>query len=346
MPSENRNTFDRCFLIAEAGINHNGDIQLALELASAAREVEADAVKFQSFTAESLTTRAALSAAHVDEGLGVKGNMYDRVKKLELSIEDHEVIAEHCRAIGITFISTPFDLDRVALLDRLGVPLFKVASMDLTNPILLEAVARTGKPIILSTGMGTLGEVESAVTVLREAGCQDLTLLHCTSSYPPRLEDVNLRAMDVLREAFGCPVGYSDHTMGIAASVAAVARGAVVIEKHFTLNKNLPGPDHKISTDVEEFRSMVSMCREIEAALGKAWKAPTLAELEMRKSFRRSIVTSRPVCKGEPLACANLELKRPGTGIPPTLLSLVQQGFARCDLPADHLIELKEIEWR
>ena len=336
----------RCFFIAEAGINHNGEVTLALDLATAAREVGADAVKFQSFTAETLAVRSALSAPHIDAGLGVKGTIFDLLKRLELSREAHERIAAHCRKIGIEFLSTPLDVSFVGFLDQLGVARFKIASMDLNNPSLLEAVGRTGKPVILSTGMGTMAEVETALSILRRSGAPEVTILHCVSAYPPKLEDVHLRAMDVMREAFRCPVGYSDHATGIAVALAAVARGASVIEKHFTLDKTMPGPDQKVSADVNEFRMLIAMAREIEPALGLARKAPAPSEIGVKPAFRRSVVTTRPLRVGDALADGALDVKRPGTGLEPTWLSIARDGFARRDLPADHLIELKDIEWR
>lgn len=335
----------RCFFIAEAGINHNGDFQLACELATAAKEIGADAVKFQSFTAETLALRSALSASHVDTGLGIDGTIFDLLKRLELSEDQHRRLAAHCEKIGIEFLSTPLNLRFVQFLAQLGVRRMKVASMDLTNHVLLEAVGRTGRPVILSTGMGTLGEVEAALATLRRAGSTDVTILHCVSLYPPKPEDVHLRAMDVLRDAFGCPVGYSDHTMGIAAAVAAVARGASVIEKHLTLDRTMPGPDQAISADVDEFRMLVSLSREIETVLGEPYKRPAPAELKMREAFRRSIVTTRAVRKGEALSTAELDLKRPGTGLDPSQLTSVRQGVARRDLPADHLLARTDIEW-
>ncbi|MBU1741300.1 MAG: N-acetylneuraminate synthase family protein, partial [Proteobacteria bacterium] len=333
------------FFIAEAGINHNGDLETAFKLADAARECGADAVKFQAFTAVGLATKSSLSAPHVDEALGVDGTFFDLLRKLELSDDQFRRLADHCRGIGIEFMSSAFDPGRIALLDSLGVKRHKIASMDLNNPVLLHDFAATKKPVILSTGMGGLGEVEAAVDVLEKAASGPITLLHCTSRYPTPPEEANLRAMDVLSRAFGLPVGYSDHTRGLAVPLAAVARGAVVIEKHFTLDPLMPGPDQAASADPATFGRLVTMGREIEAALGSGRKRPTAGEMETRASFRRSIVTTRPVAAGQSLAEAGLSLKRPGSGLPPTLWEFVLQARAKVELPADHLLSLAELTW-
>lgn len=311
------------FVIAEAGVNHNGDRRLAERLVDAAKAAGADAVKFQTFKAENIASRAATLAAY--QKPAAKGSsQLEMLKRLELSEADHRALLARCRRAGIQFLSTPFDVESADLLARLGLKVFKLPSGELTNKGLLEHVARLRRPIILSTGMSTLAEVRAAVGWIRRAGGArraPLTLLHCVTEYPAPAGEVNLRAMDTLRKAFGLPVGYSDHTMGIEVSVAAVARGAEVIEKHFTLDRGLPGPDHKASLEPAEFKALVSAVRTVSAALGDGVKRPAPCERKNMAVARKSLVAARDLPRGARLAAADVLVKRPGTGIPPAGLA-------------------------
>ncbi|UPT76028.1 MAG: N-acetylneuraminate synthase [Elusimicrobiota bacterium] len=308
------------FIIAEAGVNHNGDLGLAKKLADAAKACGADAVKYQTFKAEGLVSRRARKAEYQKKSTGGDQSQLDMIKGLELSESAHRELAAHCRAAGITFLSTPFDEAGADLLDGLGVPLFKVPSGELTNKPLLRHVASKGKPLIVSTGMSTLAEVADAVRWVREVSSAPLTLLHCLTEYPAPVDQVNLRAMDTLRSHFGLPAGYSDHTAGIEISVAAAARGASVIEKHLTLDKTLPGPDHAASLDPSEFAALVRSVRSVTAALGDGVKRAAPCEAGNRTVARRSVVAARDLPAGHALTAQDLALKRPGDGIAPAEL--------------------------
>ncbi|MDX6769788.1 MAG: N-acetylneuraminate synthase [Elusimicrobiota bacterium] len=310
----------RVFVIAEAGVNHNGDLASAKKLADAAKACGADAVKYQSFKAEGLVSRRAAKAEYQKKTTGGEQSQLDMIKGLQLSDAAHRELAAYCRSIGITFLSTPFDADSADLLDGLGVPLLKVPSGEITNKPLIRHVASKGKPLIVSTGMSTLSEVADAVRWAREVSSAPLTLLHCLTEYPAPVEQVNLLAMDTLREHFGLPVGYSDHTPGIEVSVAAAARGAAVIEKHLTLDKALPGPDQAASLDPAEFAALVKAVRAVTAALGDGIKRAAPCEAANRTVARRSVVAARDLPAGHTLAAADLALKRPGDGIAPAEL--------------------------
>jgi len=286
-----------CFIIAEAGVNHNGSVELAKKLIDAAKDAGADAVKFQTFKAESVVVKDAQKAEYQKETTG-EGSQYVMIKKLELAEEDFRELADYAEKKDIMFLSSPFDKDSVDLLHELDVPAFKVGSGEITNLPLLRYIAKKGKPIILSTGMSTLGEIEEALDVIRSEGVEDIILLHCVSNYPARIEDVNLRAMGTLKQAFKLPVGFSDHTLGITAPIAAVALGACVIEKHFTLDRNLPGPDHRASLEPDELKEMVKAIREVEKALGNGIKKPTKEEEKIKKVAGRSIVAKVDISKG------------------------------------------------
>jgi N-acetylneuraminate synthase len=331
------------FIIAEAGVNHNGSLQLAMRLVDAAAEAGADAVKFQTFKADKLVSKGARKADYQIENTGTSESQHEMIRKLELDEAAHKTLIRHCRERGIQFLSTPFDHDSLILLVKdCDLPTIKVSSGDLTNAPLLLEVAETGKPVILSTGMSTLGEVETALGVLaygytgsekppslaafelaygsregRQALLDKITLLHCTTEYPAPFDEVNLHAMLTLQHAFALPVGYSDHTPGIAIPVAAVALGAVMVEKHFTLDPNLPGPDHKASLEPGELAQMVRAIREVEAAMGSAIKQPSVSELKNRSVARKSLVAAADIVKGELFTPANLTVKRPGDGINP-----------------------------
>jgi N-acetylneuraminate synthase len=330
------------YIIAEAGVNHNGSLDMAKKLVEVAAESGADAVKFQTFKADKLVSRSAPKAEYQIRTTDAEESQHEMIRKLELDEHAHETLIEHCKVCGIEFLSTPFDLESVDLLaGRFDLPCIKIPSGDITNAPLLYKIAQFGKPVILSTGMSTLGEIEDALGVLafgylgnsepsiasfRAAYCSaegqailydKVTLLHCTTEYPAPVEDVNLNNMDTLKSAFGLPVGYSDHTEGITVPIAAVARGAVVIEKHFTLDRNLPGPDHKASLEPNELKQMVSAIRVVEQALGSGIKQPTPSELKNISIARKRLVAAGTVRAGEPFTAENLAVKRPGNGLSP-----------------------------
>lgn len=324
----------RCFVIAEAGVNHNGDLALAKKLVETAKDSGADAVKFQTFCAERLVAKDARKAAYQQRQDGA-GTQLDMLKRLELSQDAHRELAAHAARLGLVFLSTPFDEGSADFLDTLGVPLFKLPSGEITNRALLEHVARKGKPIVLSTGMSTLEEVRQAVGWISAVSDAPLTLLHCLSDYPAPPEQANLRAMDTLREAFGLPVGYSDHTPGIEVAVAAAARGAAVIEKHLTLDKTRPGPDHAASLDPAEFKALVAAIRRVESALGDGIKRPAPCELGNRDAARRSLVAARSLEAGATLRREDIAAKRPGTGLSPALADAVVGKRLRRAVQAD-----------
>ncbi len=305
------------FIIAEAGVNHNGDISIARRLIDAAKESGADAVKFQTFKAEEVVCRNAEKAQYQIENTGCSESQYDMIKALELSNEDFIKLKEYADDTCIMFLSTPFDHVSADFLEGLGMPLFKIPSGEITNIPLLEHIARKQKPIILSTGMSTLGEVEEAVNTLEGNGAADITLLHCTTSYPAPVESVNLYAMETMRNAFKLPVGYSDHTEGITIPIAAAALGATVIEKHFTLDKKMPGPDHRSSLEPDELKAMVTAIRDVESAMGDGIKRPSDAEKENINIARKSIVAKNDMEKDIIIDEEMLSFKRPGDGLPP-----------------------------
>lgn len=331
-------------IIAEAGVNHNGSLKLALELVDIAAQAGADVVKFQTFSAQSLVTKSARKADYQNANTSEADSQYDMLKALELSHEDFQAIHAHCGKRKIEFLSTPFDLKSISYLTgTLGQTQLKISSGDLTNAPLLLAAARSAQRIILSTGMSNLDEIEQALMVLafglsqtadampglaafrkaydsdagQKALKQAVALLHCTTEYPAPLADINLRAMHTLRERFGLRIGYSDHSMGITVSIAAAAYGAEIIEKHFTLDRNLPGPDHKASLEPEELKQMVRAIREVEQSLGSTEKTPVASERKNMSVARKSLVAELAIRKGEIFTVANLGVKRPGTGISP-----------------------------
>ena len=319
------------FIIAEAGVNHNGDAERALAMVEEARSAGADAVKFQTFSAEKLTSRSADKADYQKRQTGA-GSQFDMLKALEMSASLHERLIARCRDIGIEFMSTPFDEDALDFLVASGMRRIKCPSGEITNHPLLRRMASTGLPMIVSTGMANLEEVLEAVEVVREARLgaghdgpleQFLTVLHCTSSYPAQPGDVNLLALRTLANATGMPVGYSDHTLGLAVSTAAVALGAVVIEKHFTLDRSLPGPDHQASLSTVELSDLIRQIRDVEVALGSGVKAPTEDEKRVRALARRSVMAARDLEAGDILTAADLVLLRPASGIPPKDYDLI-----------------------
>jgi len=307
----------RCYIIAEAGVNHNGNAEMARELVRAARRAGADAVKFQTFRADALVVRDAAKARYQLRTTDPDESQYEMLRKLELPRETQRELAELCVKEGIQFLSTPYNFEDVDFLDSLGVPAFKLASIHLVERPFLQYVARKGKTIIVSTGMGTLKDVEEAVGAIREVSQAPLILLQCTTNYPSPPEDANLRAMATMREALRLPVGYSDHTQSPTCCVAAAALGAVMIEKHFTLDRTLPGPDHSSAAGPEEFAQLVARIRETERALGSGRKEPSPAEAANAPAMRRSIVAGRRIRAGEVISAEALTLKRPGTGLAP-----------------------------
>jgi N-acetylneuraminate synthase len=327
------------FVIAEAGVNHNGSAALALRLVDAAARAGADAVKFQTFKADRLAAAAAPTARYQRAGAGGEESQRKMLAKLELSDAAHRAVAARCKKRKILFLSTPFDQASVDFLDTLGVPAFKTSSGDLTDLPLLSHIAAKGKPMIVSTGMSTLAEVRDAVRAVRRAGNRRLVLLHCVSVYPAAPKDVNLKALETLARAFDVPVGYSDHTTGLAASLAAVARGARVIEKHFTLDRGLPGPDHRMSLDPASLAALVRGVRDVEAALGDGVKKPVAAEMETRRVARKSLAAARDLAAGERLDRAAVTALRPGTGLSPTLLPRLVGRRLRRAVPAGTLLK-------
>lgn len=313
----------RTFVIAEAGVNHNGDMALARALVDVAAKARADAVKFQTFAVDRLVTRSAATAEYQRRALGGEPSQYEMLARLELSPADHEMLLAHCARRGIEFMSTPFDPESARFLKRLGVRRIKISSGDVTNLPMLEVVGALGLPVILSTGMADLDEVGAAVATLRAAGTTDLALLQCVSNYPADPALTNLRVMDTFARAFGTPVGLSDHSTGLTISIAAAARGAACIEKHFTLDRSLPGPDHQASLLPDELRALVTAIREVESALGDGVKHPAPSELPVRDVARKSLVAARDLPGGATLTREDLDVLRPGTGLSPASLPAV-----------------------
>lgn len=330
---------DKTLIIAEAGVNHNGSLETARALVRAAKECGADVVKFQTIHVEGLVSKHAGMADYQRKNLGTDGSQRDMLRKLVLKKEDFYTLAHYCRELGITFLSTPFDIDSIRLLEPLQ-DMWKIPSGEITNYPYLVETARTGKPVILSTGMSTLKEVEDAAEVLKSHGAGRITLLHCTTEYPAPVEEVNLRAMIAMGEKLRCRVGYSDHTTGIEIPVAAVAMGACVIEKHFTMDRNMPGPDHKASLEPEELKAMIRAIRNVEKALGDGIKVPAESEKKNMEVARKSIVARCGIKKGERFSPQNLTTKRPGNGVSPMRWNEVMGMCAVRDFEEDELIEL------
>lgn len=305
----------KVLIIAEAGVNHNGDINLAKKLIEQAAKAGADVVKFQTFKANSCVSVSAKKAKYQLETTAKEESQLEMIQKLELSYESHFELMKHCKKHDIIFLSTPFDLESVEFLRGLDLPYFKIPSGEITNLPYLKAVAKCKKRVLLSTGMANLGEIEAALTILRKNGTKNITLLHCNTEYPTPFEDVNLNALKTLKEAFKLEVGYSDHTEGIVASLGAVALGAVVIEKHFTLDKTMEGPDHRASLEFEELRALCKGIRELEKALGSGIKKASKSEAKNKIIARKSLVAKCIIQKGEKFSEQNLTTKRPGSGI-------------------------------
>lgn len=354
----------KILVIAEAGVNHNGSLDTAFKLIDAAKEAGADVVKFQTFRAETLASRQAPKATYQLATTDAKQTQFEMLKELELSEKMHVELIRHCRKTGIEFLSTAFDEESLGLLiDKFDVGYVKIPSGEITNGLLLLKAAASSKPVIISTGMCALADIESALGVLafglltpaampslaafetayfsnegRALLSQRITLLHCTTAYPTPFEHVNLKVMDTLRQCFNVKVGLSDHTPGIAVAIAAAARGASVIEKHFTLDKNLPGPDHKASLEPAELTAMVTSIRQVELSLGEPHKVPTAADLKNRPIARKSLVAREAIKKGETFTVKNLGSKRPGTGLSPLYYWEWLGKVARCDFAKDEVI--------
>ena len=332
----------KTLIIAEAGVNHNGDLELAKQIVKAAANAGADLVKFQTFTAERLAIDSAPKADYQNQTTDQKQSQFSMLRQLELTAEMHEQLIVYCSKQGIGFFSTGFDLQSVDYLASLGADRFKIPSGEITNLPYLRHVGAFGKPLILSTGMATLGEIEAALDACEIAGTprSRITVLHCNTEYPTPMQDVNLRAMCSIRDAFGVAVGYSDHTLGIEVPIAAVALGATVIEKHLTLDRNWPGPDHKASLEPDEFAVMVRAIRNIEQAMGDGIKRPSPSESKNKSIARKSLVAARSIKAGERFTPENLTAKRPGTGVSPMRWDEVMGCTATRNYGADEMIEL------
>ena len=326
------------YIIAEAGVNHNGSYSLACKMADAAKAAGADCIKFQTFKSENLVSRNAQKADYQKETTG-SGSQIEMLKKLELSYDEFRALKDYCDHIGICFLSTPFDMESIEFLNSMEMPFWKIPSGEITDYPYLAAIAKTEKPVVLSTGMCEMGEIGEAIDVLRKNGTKDIVLLHCNTEYPTPFEDVNLRAMQTMRNAFGLEVGYSDHTKGIEVPIAAAALGAVIIEKHFTLDRNMEGPDHKASLEPEELSCMISGIRNTEKALGSGIKKPSESEKKNIAAARKSIVAKKHIQAGELLTEENITAKRPGTGISAMRWNDVLGTRAGRDFDEDEMIE-------
>jgi len=334
----------RTFIIAEAGVNHGGSIDTAITLVERAKECGADAVKFQSFRAEKLVSKRAEKAEYQKHTTKTSESQYRMLKNLELSGEDHGVLVRFCRQKDIVFLSSPFDEESADLLHDLDMPIFKIPSGEITNLPFLRHIAGKNRPIILSTGMSTLGEIEEALGVIRETGNQDVSLLHCVSEYPAPYREMNLRALNTLIVCFQLPVGFSDHTEGIEISIAAVALGATILEKHFTLSREMEGPDHKASLEPDEFRKMVEAIRNVELSMGDGIKRPAACEMGNIRIARKSVVAKSPIRPGEKFSERNITLKRPGYGIQPKDVSKILGMEAKVPFDIDDVITWDKVK--
>ena len=327
------------YIIAEAGVNHNGSFELACKLVDAAKAAGVDCIKFQTFKSKNLVSHTAQKAEYQKVTTG-DSSQQDMLKKSELSYDEFIALKEYCDKVGITFLSTPFDFDSLDFLNSIDMPFWKIPSGEVTNLPYLLALAKTGKPVVMSTGMCEMTEIEAAINALKDNGTKEIKLLHCNTEYPTPYEDVNLKAMQTMRDAFGLEVGYSDHTKGIEVPVAAVALGATVIEKHFTLDRNMEGPDHKASLEPDELAAMVSSIRHIEKAFGTGDKTPSSSEQKNIAVARKSIVAKKNIKAGDELTVENVTVKRPGTGICPMKWFDVLGTKAIRDFVEDELIEI------
>ena len=330
----------KTLIIAEAGVNHNGDVHIAKQLCLAAKNAGADAVKFQTWITDNIITKNVKQADYQTENTGKNESQYDMLKKLELTFDQFREIKEYCEEIGIEFASTADDEESLDFLVDLGIPFIKVGSGDVGNISYLRYIGSKKRPVILSTGMSTLADVEVSLKALRDGGATDIKLLHCTTNYPCPFDSVNLKAMDTLHNAFGLEVGYSDHTVGIEVPVSAVARGAIIIEKHFTLDCNMEGPDHLASTEPEEFKKMVDSIRNIEKALGTGIKQPTEAEKDISKVVLKRIVAKQTIHEGETITEQSICVKRNEKGLPASAWDIIIGTKARRTFDTDEGIEI------
>lgn len=327
------------YIIAEAGVNHNGSFELACKLVDAAKAAGADCIKFQTFKSQNLVSHNAQKADYQKDTTG-EGSQIDMLKKLELSYDEFIALKKYCDNVGICFLSTPFDFESIDFLNSIDIPFWKIPSGEVTDYPYLVALAKTEKPIVMSTGMCSMDEIQSAVDILRENGTKDIKLLHCNTEYPTPFEDVNLFAMKTMKDFFGLEVGYSDHTKGIEVPIAAVALGASIIEKHFTLDRNMDGPDHKASLEPDELTRMINSIRNIEKSLGSGDKAASPSEIKNKAVARKSIVAKTNIKAGDVLSEDNITVKRPGLGISPMRWNEVLGTKAVRDFEEDELIEL------
>ncbi len=330
-----------CFIIAEAGVNHNGSLDMAYRLIDVAAASGADAVKFQTFKAEKLISPQASKAAYQLQTTDVGESQLDMVKRLELSFDNFQKLYAYCQEKGVLFMSTPFDEESVDFLIDLGISVFKIPSGEITNLPFLAYVAGKGKPMIISTGMSYLGEVETAVQTIEKTDNHDIVLLQCVSNYPADPADVNLSAMQTMSKAFNVPIGYSDHTLGIAVSLAAVALGSCVIEKHFTLDCSLPGPDHQASLEPQHLKNLVQSIRSVEASLGHGRKEPAKSEFNTATVARRSLIATQDIQAGTVLTEGMISIKRPGIGLPPAMRPYLIGRIMRVHIPAGTLFTLE-----
>jgi N,N'-diacetyllegionaminate synthase len=338
---------NKTLIIAEAGVNHNGSIDLAKRLIDVAAEAGVDFVKFQTFKAEKLVAKDAKKAEYQVKNIGGSDDsQFIMLKRLELDLEAHLILFDYCKSKNIKFLSTAFDLESIDLLDRLGLELYKIPSGEITNFPYLKRIAGKGKPIILSTGMSDLGEIEDAVDICVEGGTEKdlITVLHCNTEYPTPMKDVNLKAMITIGQALGVKVGYSDHTLGIEIPIAAVALGALCIEKHFTLDKNMEGPDHKASLEPDELKEMVRAIRNIEQALGNGIKKPSDSEKKNKEIARKSIHLAKALNSGDTISENDLIMKRPGSGIPPSMIDYVVGKRLLKNLVEDHKLSFNDFQ--
>lgn len=330
----------KIYIIAEAGVNHNGSLELAKQLALTAKEANADAVKFQTFNSEAIVSRIAEKADYQKEVTCNSESQLEMIKRLELSADHFIQLNKYCADIGIEFLSTPFDIESIKFLNQLNMKFWKIPSGEVTNLPYLLQIAKTHKPVVMSTGMCEIFEIEDAIEILRNYGTEEITLLHCNTEYPTPFEDANISAIVTMKEHFGMEVGYSDHTKGIEAVIAAAALGASIIEKHFTLDRNMEGPDHKASLEPRDLKEMVSSIRNIELALGTGIKKPTVSESKNKIAARKSITAKVDIQKGDIFSEDNVTTKRPGNGLPPTKWFEVIGQKAKRNYIKDELIEL------
>jgi N,N'-diacetyllegionaminate synthase len=336
---------DKVLIIAEAGVNHNGSLETAMKLVDAAATAGADYVKFQTFKTENLVSKNAQQADYQSKNSKKTESQFEMLKRLELDKTAHLELIDYCKQKDINFLSTAFDLESIDLLEELDAKLYKIPSGEVTNPIYLSAIASKGKPVIMSTGMCDLNDIEAAFSVLRkQLSKEQITLLHCNTDYPTQMKDVNLAAMKAIKNEFDVAVGYSDHTLGIEIPIAAVALGATVIEKHFTLDKNLTGPDHKASLNPEELKQMVLAIRNIETAMGAGLKEPSDSEIQNIKAARRSIHTAKSLQKGDLISESDLIMLRPGDGISPMEMQQILGKSVKEDLAIHHKIDWTDIK--